>query len=177
MTYPVISCSALLALAFTVSAWSKVRGRAAFASFSDSMRGMRLLPAELTRAAAALIVMAEVLIPPLLLFPGTRPAGHVLAAVLLLALSVGIELGVRRRSTVPCRCFGPSSAPLGRRHLVRNAVLLIAAVVGGTATASGDPQPVHPGGAAVALTAAGLLAVLVVRFDDIADLFTAAPRA
>ncbi|GAA3123678.1 MauE/DoxX family redox-associated membrane protein [Streptosporangium carneum] len=175
MPYVLIACGALLAAVFGVSAVGKLRGGAAFASFSGSLVRLRLLPRAWAGAAAALVVTAEGLVPPLLAFPATRMAGFCLAAGLMTAFCVGIELSVRRGASAPCRCFGVSSSPLGRRHLIRNSVLLAASLSGGAAVAAGASGPLHPAGVAVALASAGCAAVAVVRFDDIAELFTGSP--
>ncbi|GAT66875.1 methylamine utilization protein MauE [Planomonospora sp. ID91781] len=176
MTYLTIACGVLLALVFTASAWSKLRSRTDLASFTESLRRLRPLPPGWTAAAAAAVVSAEALIPVLVAFPAVRPAGYGLAAGLLAVLSVAIELSVRRGDAVPCRCFGPSPSPLGRRHLVRNGLLLAAAVAGGAGSRAADLPPVHPAGAAVAVAAAGLAAAAVIRFDDIAELFAGPSR-
>ena len=72
-----------------------------------------------------------------------------------------------------CRCFGATGAPLGRRHLLRNGLLITAALAGVTAAGAGGG--VAPAGVAVAAVAGAVCGLLFVWFDDITDLFVAQP--
>lgn len=59
-----------------------------------------------------------------------RPAVAGVAAMMLLAFSALLVLGLLRGQHPPCACFGSWSAkPLGWKHLVRNAALLALAVM------------------------------------------------
>jgi hypothetical protein len=127
-------------------------------------------------ALAGSVVAAELTVVGLLAVPATIPVGFVLAAGVLLAFSVGIARVLRAGGSAPCRCFGPSAAPLGVRHLVRNGVLVTVALAGLAADRlGGGGGALHPAGVALGVVAAGTLAFLVVFFDDLTDLFAPAP--
>jgi hypothetical protein len=85
---------------------------------------------------------------------------------------VGIAGSLRRGTAVTCRCFGASGGRLGRTHLVRNGLLILAAAVA-------IPRATGPAPLAVALPAVlvgGFLALLVIHWDELAGLFTARAR-
>ncbi|MQY08404.1 MauE/DoxX family redox-associated membrane protein [Actinomadura macrotermitis] len=174
MGYLILACQCLLAGVFAVSAASKLPvpafGRAgAFDDFAWSLRRLRLVPPQRAKAVAAVVVAAEAAAAVLLCLPSA--AGPVAAAALLSVLSAGIAVSLARGDRVPCRCFGASEAPLGAAHLIRNGLLLAAAV---TATAGRLAGPVHlghPAGVTVALAGAALGLVLVLLFDDLTSLF------
>ncbi|MCA2185644.1 MauE/DoxX family redox-associated membrane protein [Nonomuraea cavernae] len=176
MDYPAIGCACLVALVFALSAWSKVRGRAAFREFAAATRVLagsvraRGISDSVARTTALVVVVAEAATALLVAVPYTARAGFALAVVLLTGFSVAIAASLRRGVSTSCRCFGASSAPLSGRHLVRNGVLL-AASVAGLVTAGGQLGSPHPGGIAIAAVAALVVAVLLTRIDDLAELF------
>lgn len=106
----------------------------------------------------------------------TEMAGLALAASLLTAFSVGIAVSARQGPPVPCRCFGPSETPFGYRHVVRNSLLIAVAVTGGLAATPGGSSELHPAAIVVAVAAA-CVAALVIRVDDLVDLFAGPPAA
>ncbi|MET9419434.1 MULTISPECIES: MauE/DoxX family redox-associated membrane protein [unclassified Streptomyces] len=175
MTYLLLGCRALLLVVFLVAVAGKTRSRAAFAEFTSSVVALRLLSRRTSAAAAATVVVVELATTALLVVPATAVIGLALAVALLLAFSTGIVLALRRGDgTASCRCFGASATPLGRIHVVRNLAL---AVVGGAGlvtgvTASVSSWPPHPAGTVVTLAVALLGALLVIRLDDLAFLFT-----
>ncbi|MBB5130231.1 MauE/DoxX family redox-associated membrane protein [Streptomyces griseoloalbus] len=170
-----ITTRCLLGTVFLASFLSKTAGPGAFDAFVASLRSMRLLPPMTVRAVARGVVAAEGAIFALLLLPMAvaTAGGFVLAAGLLTAFTAGIARVIRRGLRVPCRCFGSSAAPLDRRHLMRNAVLVTMAVVG--ACTSGARGPIHLGGLAVSASIGLALGVVVTALDDIAELFRPAP--
>lgn len=183
MTYLTVFATVLCGLVLLVSAASKVRGKTAYAEFVASVPAFGI-PARRSRLFAAVTVAAEFAITALLL-PATAlivagtgtgrwlaVAGLVLALGLFGVLTAAVWRAVARRTGAVCRCFGPARTVLAHRHVVRNAVLLLVAVIGGGALSGVD------GGAAVEPVLAGLAAavgalgaVAVVRFDDLAELF------
>ncbi|MFB4314952.1 MauE/DoxX family redox-associated membrane protein [Actinomadura sp. 21ATH] len=169
MEFVRIGSACLIGLVLAVSAVSKLRDVDGFArSVAALVPGIR--PGRARRLAIATIAL-EALVPPLLIAPPTTSYGFGLAAVLLAAFTAVIAASVRRGRRTACRCFGPSSVPLGPRHLVRNGALLACAAAGGLAP-GGLP---HAGGAAVAAAAGLVGALLIVSFDDIVDLFARNP--
>ena len=149
-------CRCLVGAVFLVAAIGKLRG---YRAFRESLRAMRIPP-----WIAGPVVAAEFAVPGLLVVEVR--AGFVLAALLLAAFTLAIRLA----APAACHCFGTVS-PLGRRHLVRNAVLAAAAVTG--VVVAGSPMTVP---AIILGGPLGLLgAVIVVRLDDLVALFTPAP--
>jgi uncharacterized membrane protein YphA (DoxX/SURF4 family) len=163
-----IGSACLIGLVFAVSAFSKLRD---FDGFTRSVPALVPVPPGRARLLAIATTALEALVPPLLVAPVTAPVGFGLAAVLLAAFTAAVAASVRRGRRTACRCFGPSSAPLGPRHLVRNGVLLTCAVLG--ALSPGDLPPA--GGIAVAAAAGLAGAVLIVSLDDIVELFARSP--
>lgn len=178
MVYVTMGVSVLCGLVLLVSAVSKLRGRADYAEFVASLPAFGL-PARWTRQFAAATVVAEFVITALLLPAAAliafgsdarwlAGAGLVLAAGLFGVLTAAVRRAVARRSGAVCRCFGPARTPLARRHVVRNGVLLLVAVAG--LASSVVDTAVDPAVAALAAAVGALGAVLVVRFDDLAEL-------
>jgi hypothetical protein len=164
-----LACRVLIGTVFTVSVVTKVRGRAAWRSFSSWLAGLPLralrptwAPAALTGAEAAVVVLVAI--------PATAPAGLVGAAVLSLGLTLGLAAAVHRGARQPCHCFGLSSEPLSGRHVIRNALLLTLAVTGSVSAIITGPAaagPVEGGLAAIG----GLAAALLIIFSgDVAAL-------
>ncbi|AVT35852.1 hypothetical protein C6W10_04565 [Plantactinospora sp. BB1] len=163
----------LLVLVFLASAGSKVRGRAAFRAFADSLRAMALLPSRVVVPLAVAVTAAEAAVP-LLLVPlpvaEVTTVGFALAAALLAAFTVAVAAVLRRGTRVSCRCFGEAAAaPFGRQHLARNVVLTVVAGIGGYASLGGTRMTVGTVVLAVPLAVVG--ALVVVRLDDIVALF------
>jgi hypothetical protein len=143
--------TALLVVLVTAAA-SKSTG---FASFRESLPGFGL-PA--LRSLALAVVTAEAA-AALLLVIAPR-AGFLAAAALLAGFTLVLGRPLRRGQPVACRCFGASDAPVGVRHLVRNALLLLVAVGG-----LSGPTPAAPTAAGAV---AGLaLSTLAIRWDDL----------
>lgn len=160
----------LCGLVLLVSAVSKVRGKSDYADFVASVPAFGI-PARWTRLFAVLTVTAEFVIALLLLasvFIGRWPAvaGLVLAVGLFGVLTAAVWRAVARQSGAVCRCFGRASTTLGQRHVYRNAFLLAAALFGlGALNVAADPAATW-----LAAVVGAVGAVLVVRFDDLADL-------
>ncbi|MFF8652860.1 MauE/DoxX family redox-associated membrane protein [Streptomyces huasconensis] len=172
MEYLVVGVRGLLGLVFLVSVGGKVAGRPAFTAFVASVRALGVLPPALVRPVARSVVAGEAVVCVLLAVPvrGAATAGFLLAALLLAAFTVGIASAVRRGRTAPCRCFGPSTAPLGTPHIVRNAVLCAAATAGALAVPMATDA--RSAGGMVVAGAAGLLAgALITQLDPLVSLF------
>ncbi|MEV4568581.1 MauE/DoxX family redox-associated membrane protein [Nonomuraea sp. NPDC049419] len=172
MEYVALAARCTLGIVFLVAVAGKVRGRAAFEAFRRSVPALVPLPrGRVPAALPATVVALEAATVLLLTTEFTAPAGLALAGAVLLAFSLGIRHALRAGSRASCNCFGASSAPLGRRHLVRN-LALIAVACTGLATSYAGPQP-QLAGAVLAIAAGGLIALFAVFTDDLADLFTA----
>ncbi|BDM74622.1 methylamine utilization protein MauE (plasmid) [Streptomyces nigrescens] len=168
-----VACASCLAVVFGAAALGKVRSRAAFSRFAQSLTTMDLLPAGWVRPCAVLVAGSEVAVLLLLLAsPLTAPAGLVaflLAAGLLLAFTSGAALMVVRGVRAECRCFGASGTPMGRLHVLRNGVLTL--IAAGGALSSSDIGAVAPAYAAVAVAGGAVVGALVTRLEDLAALF------
>ncbi len=161
----------LIGVVFVLSAAGKLRSRTAFAEFARSGRaltGALLGGRPIGRVAGlwvgAAVVTAEIAVVALLAVTATSRAGFALAIVLLLGFTAGLLAEMRRGTRTPCRCFGSSSTPIDRRHIVRNAALIALSAAG---VAAGPIPLLHPAAAA----AGAVLALVVARLDDLAELF------
>ncbi|MFE0191451.1 MauE/DoxX family redox-associated membrane protein [Streptomyces sp. NPDC059008] len=168
-----VACASCLVVVFGAAALGKIRSRAAFSRFAQSLTAMDLLPAGWVRACAVLVAGGEVAVLLLLLAsPLTAPAGVVgcvLAAGLLLAFTVGAALTVIRQVRVVCRCFGASGGPMGRLHVLRNGALTLLAA--GGVLSGGGAGAVAPAYTAVAVAGGAVAGALVTRLDDLVALF------
>ena len=155
----------LLVVVFAGAVAGKVRSAQAFAEFRDSVAALapRWLPA---RPVAFAVVAGEAGSVVLLVVPATRFAGYALSVLLLAAFAAGIARVVHSRQQVRCRCFGGGGGVLGPGHLVRNVLLIAAAVAG----ALGGAAAVTASAALLALTAGALLGLVTVRWEDLAFL-------
>ncbi|MGW6393549.1 MauE/DoxX family redox-associated membrane protein [Streptomyces sp. NPDC055103] len=171
LVYVVMACRVLLALVFLVSAAGKLRGRRAFGGFVAETRAWRLLPSGAVTAVAAGVAVAEAAVPVLLAVPATARAGASAAGLLVAVFTAGVVVTRRRGTAARCACFGRASAPLGRRHVVRNVLLLGAAAVALVPVR----EPVAAAPLLVAVGAGALGALLVTTLDEIAGLFSTLP--
>lgn len=158
-----MTCQVLLAVVFAVSAFTKARGRASLRVFASSLTAV---PLRMRMAVAVVVATAEAAVPFLMAVPAL---GLALSGVLLAGFTAVIVVSMRAGTRVPCRCFGGSAEPLGPVHLMRNTLLLAVTATGWIAHTlpSGDP-PVA--GLVVAGSAGFVGAVLLIVFDDIANL-------
>lgn len=180
MVYLLLSSCFGLAFVFGMSAASKA-GRRAFQDFAASAGPLEVLPKALRVPAAKAVVAAEGVITVALvvgagaaLTKTLEPVavlGFALAVLLLLAFTGAVVVTLRRGVRKACKCFGASSTPLGRAHVVRN-VLLLALAVAGLLAASTDNTTPEPAAAAMAVVAGLIVGLLITRFDDLTDLFT-----
>jgi hypothetical protein len=181
MSYLVIGAVALLGVVFGVSATSKLRaGR----DFAASLRGLPLLPERWVRPVAATLTASETLLAlgsaATVIALVARSAGRpvalavlLIAGALLLVLCAGIALAIRQGTGGNCACFGATGRPLGRRHLVRNGLLLLGVVLG--LAGLGDGHHVQVAGGLIAVCAGALVAAVLIHLDDLVELFAASP--
>ncbi|TDC01258.1 methylamine utilization protein MauE [Nonomuraea longispora] len=163
-----VACQVLLGVVFAVSAFTKLRSGAAVRSFAASLV---MLPEGLRLPAACAVAAGEAVAAALMVVPR---AGLALSAILLAGFTLAIVVSIRKGVRAPCRCFGLSATPLGRVHLVRNALLLLVVALGGTGLIySGGPPAAA--GLAVAVPAGLAGAIMLIAFDDIAGLFMQTP--
>jgi hypothetical protein len=176
MYYVELTCRLLLAAVFVTAAAGKL-SRSAFTEFVASTG--RLLPTRFVRwrrPAGVAVLVAEIATAAMLLIGPAAEVGLASAAGLSVAFTAGVAGALRRGERASCSCFGTSTSPIGPAHVVRNATLAAAALVG-LASAQAVPAPAwHPGGAAIAVGVGLVAATLVVRLEDITALFTRLPQ-
>jgi hypothetical protein len=121
---PVVSWTIALSAAALFAA-AAVHKLCDWPRFTGALADYRVLPGPLVRFAAPLVVAAESAAAVLLLNPGSRELGAVIAAVLLVCYAGAIAINLRRgRTTIDCGCVGVAR----RRHIgaglvIRNLVL------------------------------------------------------
>lgn len=114
--------SVILGASFLVAGASKLAEREAWPA---QARGLHA-PA----VVIPIVPWWELVLGALLVVQGGRPFVAVLALATLLAFSVLIARRLAAGDHPPCACFGAWSAtPIGSRHLVRNGVLMVLAVL------------------------------------------------
>ncbi|MEV6923286.1 MauE/DoxX family redox-associated membrane protein [Dactylosporangium sp. NPDC051485] len=150
---------------FVISAGAKVWGREAFAGFVAAVHDLGGVPVRFRVVVAVGTIGLEILAAGLQLAPTW--VGTALAAGLLVAFTLVLIRGLRKRPGLACHCFGSGADAVAPRHVGRNIVLLAAAV---GALGLG---PAH--GVGMAETAlCGLVAAVgvgtVARLDDLAAL-------
>jgi len=148
----------------------KVRRRAAWGEFRNMLAAIGV-PARLVGATAVTVAAVEATVVALGPWPRTAPVGMALATALFLAFTAGVAVVVRRRITAACRCFGAGGTQLRRLHVVRNAVLTVAAGVAAVASAVAS-GPVSLPAVLLCLVAGGVAAVLVAQLEDLVGLFS-----
>ncbi|MFC6887039.1 MULTISPECIES: MauE/DoxX family redox-associated membrane protein [Actinomadura] len=152
--YPLLFCRALVLTVFAVAFAGKARSASGFKGFVTSIRQLAILPERVAAPAGLAVVAGEGAAVVLLALPATVRAGFALAAALL-ALFVGIVVrAVRGGVFAECRCFGSKGSVMGQAMIVRNVLLLCAAVPG---AALGASVPAGRPAEAVAALAAGAL--------------------
>jgi uncharacterized membrane protein YphA (DoxX/SURF4 family) len=170
VVYLGIVCRCAVGLTFLVSVSAKLRSRSAFRAFVSWLAALPVpLVRSQPRATAIATAAAEAVIVVLVALPRTVRPGLALASVVLAAFAASTWVFVARGADAPCHCFGVSASPLGRRHVVRDALLGAVAVTGAAAAGLGGARPA---GAVLSLGAGLVAAVFIVFFDDLAALFT-----
>lgn len=178
MHYIIIGSRCLLGLIFAVAAVSKLRSRAAFSAFAETVSGLRVFDDRWVRPVAAAVALGEAFTAALMVAPRPLAAtGFALAAVMLTAFAVIIVSGRQRGIRTRCRCFGAATATLGSAHVARNAALAVAASISAFGLVAAPQGSVHPGGFAIAAVAGVALALLTLRLDDLIKLFESEPYA
>ncbi|MEN3308412.1 MAG: hypothetical protein V7603_4614 [Micromonosporaceae bacterium] len=169
----VLTVRTVLALILLVSLATKARDRA---GFLDWVRTLAVVPQRSVPAVGTALAAAEGAALVLLVLPPTQAAGLVLAGCVLAFFAGAVGWIVRRGVSVACRCFGESSKPMGTTEVIRNALLSLAAWSAALAALLGAAPLPPAADAAPALLLGTGLALVVVRLDDIVQLFSPLPR-
>lgn len=120
----------LLAARLVLAAVFLVSGVAKLLDLAGGKTAMRAfgVPESLSRPAAILLPIVEILVAVLLIPVETARWGAVLALALLLVFIVSIGYNLARGRKFECHCFGElTHSEIGRSTLVRNAVLAVIA--------------------------------------------------
>jgi hypothetical protein len=165
----------LLATTLVVAGVGKLRGRAAFAAFADTLADLGWRSRRWRRAAAAILPPAELSSAVLLAVPAAGISGYVTALALLLAMTITAGVAPRRGTQPRCRCFGRAEESMGVSTLIRNGVLVLAGAAGlaGALASAGRSGP-----AAVQVLGIGgglLGAVVIVYWADLGYLLRSRP--
>jgi hypothetical protein len=164
-----------LAMVCAVAVVGKVRSRRSFGQFVTSLevtaRAVPLVraPAVFARLVAVPLVVGECVVAVLL--PVTAVVGGVLAVGLFGGLTAGVAVAVATGTPAPCACFGRITRNLGWSHVVRNAVLLVAAGVALGLSLAGAGGSVGPAAVVSAGVAAAMATLVVVFWSDISATF------
>ncbi len=141
-------------------------------SFRAAVRGYRVVPRRFERPVVLAVLGLEAGVTALLAARASAPLGLAAAAALLTGFAIATARVVARGDRVPCGCFGRSSAPVGRAHVWRNALLASTAAAGLVAGLVPGTDPLD-GPARLVLV---LFAVAVVAVLLLADQLLAVPE-
>ncbi|MFD1538345.1 MauE/DoxX family redox-associated membrane protein [Nonomuraea guangzhouensis] len=173
MQYVEVASRLLLLTMFALALVSKISSRRAWAEFVESTRAMAVVGDAQVAAVAVATAAAEGAVIVLAAVP-LRWAGSVafvIAAGLLGSLTVAVALVVRRGKSVTCRCFGASQTPLGVSHVVRNALLVVIALLGLAGSLVTGPFDLFL--TVIVGVFGAVLGLLVARWDDLVSLLVA----
>ncbi|MFJ9588651.1 MauE/DoxX family redox-associated membrane protein [Streptomyces acidicola] len=173
MNYFAYGVRGLLTAVFLIAVVGKVGRAGAFSAFADSLRPLAAVSGAAVRAVALAVVAVEGAVCLALILPYTpaTQAGLLAATALLAVFTVVIARSVGRGTTVRCRCFGRSAAPLGRAHVVRNGLLASVAGVGAAAVVTGPAGGSDLGMATVAWCTGVIAGGLVTVVEDLVSLY------
>lgn len=154
-----------LSLVLVVAAASKLRSRAALASFRSGLSAHGITNSHLQRALSWAVPAVELLAAGALLAGGPFGWLRFVPCLALLAGFVGLAATHLHPTTtaVPCRCFGFSGATHPLVHLVSNGLLLAVGLVGAF-RATGTIALTAP--TALLQVSLGIVAALAVIFTD-----------
>jgi hypothetical protein len=156
----------VLAVVFGVSGISKLRRPAAFAA---DLAGYEILPRVMARPVAIAATAAEIGCAALLIPPGTRLAGLLVAGGLIAAFIAAMSSALIRGQRIPCGCFGGRGEldAVGLPSLLRT-VLLAVIVITSLAGRAATFRPVQ-------VLVAALLLALIFLLAEIARLLPGRP--
>jgi hypothetical protein len=188
MTELVIAVLALAACVYGMSCGSKLTRRRNYRAFRDGLGETSLVPGRLLGATAAILAGSETAVATLLgaatvLAAAGLPGSFQVADIALgcgialtSVLTAGVTVVIRSGTYATCACFGARSRrELSGAHLARNVAILVMLLTGliGNQFRLGQPAPAM---AMVAVGAGAIVALLLVRSDDLAELFAPARR-
>jgi methylamine utilization protein MauE len=183
MTELIIAVLTMAACVYGASSASKLTSSRNYRAFRDGLAQTGLVRAHLLRGVAAVLAAGEATVTVLLATaavlaaagtPGSVPfAAIALGCGIALTgvLAAGVARVIRSGTRAICACFGARSGQeISGSHLVRNIALLLVLIAGliGNVLRHGRPAPAA---VIVVLAAGAVIGLLLVRFDDLVELF------
>lgn len=162
-----VACITVLVVVFAWSSASKLT-EAGFGALRSMLTQLRL--SRVATPVGVTIVGAEISVVVLLLYPPTVVIGATMATVVMAILAGGVASVLRRGLAVHCACFGRSTVILNPWHLARNIVLLMVSMAVLMATWTTASVNVGLTDFAVAVVIGAVLALILVRIEDVAYL-------
>ena len=159
---------------------SKVRARASFHAFADAITGLHVISPRWSRPVAAASIATETVVLALVVWPGGALAGLGAAVLLFGAFALVLARAVLRGSTTGCHCFGPTSAPVAWRHVMRSGFLAVAsfgAFLGTFALPTVTVASLDPPQLLLSIFAAGMVVTALLWLDDLTWLLRGASPA
>jgi uncharacterized membrane protein YphA (DoxX/SURF4 family) len=121
-----LTLRACLALLFVAAGWHKARD---VAGFRRIMGAYRMLPASMLPVAALAAIGAELLVAIAILWPRFQAIGAAGMVIILALYSAAIAINLARgRRDIDCGCGGAAEQRLSASLVVRNLILMGAAV-------------------------------------------------
>jgi hypothetical protein len=169
MTNWEIAGQSALAVVFAVACASKVARRDAWTAFLHTLPSFGVPRHWPLKALAVAVVVLEGATAGLCAL-GLR-SGALLAVVLLLPFTAGLGFALRANESVACRCFGVSHEPVGKGHLLRNAVLIaLAAATSAAPNAARGELSAQVFSASIGV----VMGILVTRWEELTYLLLGA---
>lgn len=129
----VLPVRVLLGALFVVAGYLKISDPQ---SFAFAVKGFKILPDHLIVPTAFALPWIEVLAGILLIIGLWTRGGAVVIFLMLLGFTAGQVSVIERGLDVKCSCFGnlewPCGGAVGTCHLIRNAVLMLMALIAAT---------------------------------------------
>lgn len=183
-----IAVLTMVACVYGTSAGTKIGGRRAYRSYREDLGGTALVPAHLLPATAAALAGGEAVVSAALAAAAILTAAALPGAVMVTALSLGgaalltgilaagVAVIMHRGTRARCACFGAAlSRPVGKSHLSRNLSLLAVVAAGLTVNEIANSRPTAAS-VVVAAAAGAVMALLLIRLDDLITVFTPVSR-
>jgi hypothetical protein len=180
-----LSFAALVVAAaiYGASAASKLRASASYRAYRQGLDETGLVPQRWLRSAAAALAATEAVTAVLAAFGAVlvivhralvvATVGLSTAALLAAVLTVGVAVVVRRGTRASCACFGAATVSrIGGTHLIRNGTLL-AVLAAGLVTMTTPAGRPAVAGVVLARAVGGTVSLVLIRLDDIVELFRA----
>lgn len=167
MHYVDYATRAAIATVFVVAASSKGRNGEAFSRFARSISLLGAAYQTHARVLALTIVTGEAIVPLLILSPMTSSIGYALCIFLLSMFSIATARAVAARLHVPCRCFGADGSVLSLRHVARNGLIVLVALLVLLLRSSLHQSPGSGPGVLLAIGAGIFIGVCLVNWDEL----------